>query len=346
MIYMEKRLTQLTKSSGWAAKIGPDVLAQVLCQLPKTFDENLIVGLETSDDAAVYKINKDLALIQTLDFFTPVVDDPYMFGQIAAANSLSDVYAMGGEPKLAMNIVCFPNCLSPDVLVEILKGGHDKVVEAGAILVGGHTVEDEEPKYGLSVAGFVHPNKVLTNSNAKPGDLLILTKPIGLGIINTAIKGGLADKKSYDEAVHIMSTLNKYGKEALDKVEANSVTDITGFGLLGHALEMAEGSSVSIKIDHKKIPFISNTLEYAQMGLVPAGAYANRGYIGDNVIFTNQIAEAVEDMLFDPQTSGGLLISISKEKAELLLDELKNNPTDYAVIGEVVDKKEYYLIVE
>lgn len=343
---MEKRLTQLTKSSGWAAKIGPDVLAQVLCQLPKTFDENLIVGLETSDDAAVYKINKDLALIQTLDFFTPVVDDPYMFGQIAAANSLSDVYAMGGEPKLAMNIVCFPNCLSPDVLVKILKGGHDKVMEAGAILVGGHTVEDEEPKYGLSVAGFVHPNKVLTNSNAKPGDLLILTKPIGLGIINTAIKGGLADKKSYDEAVHIMSTLNKYGKEALDKVEANSVTDITGFGLLGHALEMAEGSSVSIKIDHKKIPFISNTLEYAQMGLVPAGAYANRGYIGDNVIFTNQIAEAVEDMLFDPQTSGGLLISISKEKAELLLDELKNNPTDYAVIGEVVDKKEYYLIVE
>lgn len=302
--------------------------------------------METSDDAAVYKINKDLALIQTLDFFTPVVDDPYMFGQIAAANSLSDVYAMGGEPKLAMNIVCFPNCLSPDVLVKILKGGHDKVMEAGAILVGGHTVEDEEPKYGLSVAGFVHPNKVLTNSNAKPGDLLILTKPIGLGIINTAIKGGLADKKSYDEAVHIMSTLNKYGKEALDKVEANSVTDITGFGLLGHALEMAEGSSVSIKIDHKKIPFISNTLEYAQMGLVPAGAYANRGYIGDNVIFTNQIAEAVEDMLFDPQTSGGLLISISKEKAELLLDELKNNPTDYAVIGEVVDKKEYYLIVE
>lgn len=343
---MEKRLTQLTKSSGWAAKIGPDVLAQVLCQLPKTFDENLIVGLETSDDAAVYKINKDLALIQTLDFFTPVVDDPYMFGQIAAANSLSDVYAMGGEPKLAMNIVCFPNCLSPDVLVEILKGGHDKVMEAGAILVGGHTVEDEEPKYGLSVAGFVHPNKVLTNSNAKPGDLLILTKPIGLGIINTAIKGGLADKKSYEEAVHIMATLNKYGKEALDKVEANSVTDITGFGLLGHALEMAEGSNVSIKIDHKKIPFVSNTLEYARMGLVPAGAYANRGYIGDNIVFANPIPEEVEDALFDPQTSGGLLISVSKEKADLLLDELTGSPTEFAVVGEVVDKEKYYLIVE
>lgn len=343
---MEKRLTELTNSSGWAAKIGPDVLAQVLCQLPKTFDENLIVGLETSDDAAVYKINEDLALIQTLDFFTPVVDDPYTFGQIAAANSLSDVYAMGGEPKLAMNIVCFPNCLSPDVLVEILKGGHDKVEEAGAILVGGHTVEDNEPKYGLSVAGFVHPDKVLTNNNAKIGDLLILTKPIGLGIINTAIKGGLADKESYEEAVHIMSTLNKYGKEALDKVEANSITDITGFGLLGHALEMAEGSGVSIKIDSKKVPLVSKTLEYAQMGLVPAGAYANRGHIGDNIVFRGDVSEDIKDTLFDPQTSGGLLISVSKDKAKLLLEELKDGPTKSAIIGEVVEKEEYYLIVE
>ncbi len=302
--------------------------------------------METSDDAAVYKINDDLALIQTLDFFTPVVDDPYTFGQIAAANSLSDVYAMGGEPKLAMNIVCFPNCLNPNVLVEILKGGHDKVMEAGAILVGGHTVEDDEPKYGLSVAGFVHPDKVLTNSNAKPGDLLVLTKPIGLGIINTAIKGGLADKKSYDEAVHLMSTLNKYGKEALDKIEANSVTDITGFGLLGHALEMAEGSGVSIKIDHKKVPLVHNTLEYAQMGLVPAGAYANRGYIGDNIVIRDEVPEEMEDALFDPQTSGGLLISIPKENAETLLEELKKGPTECAIIGEVVEKEEYYLIVE
>lgn len=343
---MEKRLTELTKSSGWAAKIGPDVLAQVLCQLPKTFDENLIVGLETSDDAAVYKINEDLALIQTLDFFTPVVDNPYEFGQIAAANSLSDVYAMGGEPKLAMNIVCFPNCLSPEVLVEILKGGHDKVMEAGAILVGGHTVEDDEPKYGLSVAGFVHPDKVLTNSNAKAGDILVITKPIGLGIINTAIKGGLADKESYNQAVHVMSTLNKFGKEALDKVKANAVTDITGFGLLGHALEMAEGSHVSIKINHKNIPLIKNTLEYAQMGLVPAGAYANRGYIGDNIVFKNEIPEEMKDTLFDPQTSGGLLISIPKDNVDLLLEELRNSPTEYSVIGEVIEKEEHYLIVE
>lgn len=317
-----------------------------MCHLPKSFDENLIVGLDTSDDAAVYKIDENLALIQTLDFFTPVVDDPYVFGQIAAANSLSDVYAMGGEPRLAMNIVCFPNCLEPVVLVEILKGGHDKVAEAGAILVGGHTVEDDEPKYGLSVAGFVHPDKVLTNSNAKPGDVLVITKPLGLGIINTAIKGGIADKTSYDEAVKVMSTLNKFGKEALDKVKVNSVTDITGFGLLGHALEMAEGSEVTIKIHHENIPLIANTLEYAQMGLVPAGAYANRGHIGDKVKFANQISEDMEDALFDPQTSGGLLISLPKEEADRLLGGLVNNPTSYGIIGEVVEKEDHYLIVE
>ncbi|CCQ92630.1 Selenide, water dikinase [[Clostridium] ultunense Esp] len=321
-------------------------MAQVLCQLPKTYDDNLLVGLDTADDAAVYKINDELALIQTLDFFTPIVDDPYVFGQIAAANSLSDVYAMGGEPKLAMNIVGFPNCLSADVLVEILKGGHDKVSEAGAILVGGHTVEDDEPKYGLSVAGFVNPNKVLTNNNARSGDILVLTKPLGLGIINTAIKGELADKEAYDEAVHVMSTLNKYAKEAIDKVQVNSVTDITGFGLLGHSLEMAEASSVTIKINHKNIPIISKAIEYAQMGLVPAGAYSNRGHIGDNVKFLNKIPSEIEDILYDPQTSGGLLISVSKDNVENLLMELVNITTKYAVIGEVVEKEAYYLIVE
>lgn len=344
---MEKKLTQLTKSSGWAAKIGPDILAQVLCHLPKSYDENLLVGLETSDDAAVYKINDDLAMIQTLDFFTPVVDDPYTFGQIAAANSLSDVYAMGGEPKLAMNIVCFPNCLKPSVLAEILKGGYDKVKEAGAITVGGHTVEDEEPKYGLSVTGFVHPDKVLINSNAKPGDVLILTKPLGLGIINTAIKGEIVDKATYDEAVIVMSTLNKYAKEAMDRVGGiNSLTDITGFGLLGHALEMATGSSVTIKINYKDIPIINNALEYAQMGLVPAGAYANRGHIGENVFINEYVPQDIEDILFDPQTSGGLLISIPREKAELLLEELKSTPTKFALVGEVIEKQEHYIIVE
>jgi selenide,water dikinase len=317
-----------------------------LRQLPKISDENLLVGLDTSDDAAVYKINDDIALIQTLDFFTPIVDDPYMFGQIAAANSLSDVYAMGGEPKLAMNIVCFPNCLSPDVLVEILKGGHDKVAEAGALLIGGHTVEDDEPKYGLSVAGFVNPNRVLTNSNAKAGDVLVLTKPLGVGIINTAIKAGLADKKAYDKAVHTMATLNKYAKEAFDNVVINSVTDITGFGLLGHSLEMAVGSSVTIVIDHKSVPIIDGALEYAQMGLVPAGAYSNRKHIGDKVKFAGNISEDIQDVLFDPQTSGGLLISVPKDNVDLLLENLKNTPNEFAVIGEVVEKEDVYLIVK
>jgi len=322
-------------------------LAQVLCHLPRTYDDKLIIGLETSDDAAVYKIDDRLAIIQTLDFFTPVVDDPYIFGQIAAANSLSDIYAMGGEPKLAMNIVCFPDCLSPSVLTEILKGGHDKVMEAGAILVGGHSVSDDEPKYGLSVTGFVHPDKVLANNNSKPGDVLILTKPLGLGIINTAIKGELIDEESYSEAIKVMTTLNKYGKDAIDKVDGvNSVTDITGFGLLGHALEMAEGSSVTIKISYKDIPIISKAMEYAEMGLVPAGTYSNKEFIGDKVYFNKDIPEVYKDILYDPQTSGGLLISIKREKSKEFLKALETSPTKYAIIGEVESKGEHYLVVE
>lgn len=322
-------------------------MAQVLRQLPKVSDDRLLVGLETSDDAAVYKINDELAMIQTLDFFTPVVDDPYTFGQIAAANSLSDVYAMGGEPSLAMNIVCFPNCLSPDVLAEILKGGHDKVAEAGALTVGGHTVEDEEPKYGLSVTGFVHPDKFLTNSNAKVGDVIIITKPLGLGIINTAIKGELADKEAYDIAVKLMSTLNKYAKEAIDKVGGvNSLTDVTGFGLIGHSVEMAKGSGKTIKIDHKKLPIIPQALEYANMGLVPAGAYANRKHTEDQISIDSAVPRDVTDVLFDPQTSGGLMISVIESKAEELLRALKDTPTESAIIGYVVEEEDKYVIVE
>ncbi len=321
-------------------------MTQVLCQLPKVYDENLIVGLNTSDDAAVYKINSELAIIQTLDFFTPVVDDPYVFGQIAATNSLSDVYAMGGDPRLAMNIVCFPNCLNPNVLAEILKGGHDKVKEAGAVLVGGHTVEDDEPKYGLSVTGFVHPQNVLTNGDAKVGDILVLTKPLGVGIINTAIKGEIADEKTYNESVKVMTTLNKYAKEAAIKTGINGCTDITGFGLLGHSLEMAMASNVSMKINYKDIPLIENSIEYATMGLVPAGAYSNEGYIGNRVTFSEEVPIEIKDILFDPQTSGGLLLSVEKEKLDSLLENLRDNPTSYGVIGEVVEKKEHFLIVE
>ncbi len=322
-------------------------MTQVLCHLPKIEDKDLLVGLDTSDDAAVYRINEDLALIQTLDFFTPVVDDPYTFGQIAAANSLSDIYAMGGEPRLAMNIVCFPNCLEPAVLSEILRGGYDKVAEAGALLVGGHSVSDDEPKYGLSVTGFVQPDRVFTNQGAKPGDILILTKPLGLGIINTAIKGEIIDDYSYKEAVKVMTTLNKYAKEAMDKVKSiNSVTDVTGFGLLGHALEMAEASQVSLIIDSSAIPVLPNAPKYASMGLVPAGAYSNRSYIGDKVAFKDGVSEVMKDILYDPQTSGGLLIAVDRDYQEDLLKALEDSSTDYAIIGEVIEKSATYIQVE
>lgn len=321
-------------------------MAQVLCQLPKTIDENLIVGIDTSDDAAVYKINEDIALIQTVDFFTPVVDDPYTFGQIAATNSLSDIYAMGGEPKLAMNIICFPTCLSPNIMAEILKGGYDKVAEANALLIGGHTIEDDEPKYGLSVSGFIHPSKVLTNCNAQIGDVLILTKPIGVGVVNTAIKAQLADEETYKKAVKIMTTLNKFAKDAMLEVGVNSCTDITGFGLLGHTLEMAEGSGVTIKLFSNKIPVIPKAIEYAQMGLIPAGAYSNMSFIGEKVSFSENVAGEIRDLLYDPQTSGGLLISVAKDKAEKLLLLLENSPTEYGVIGEVTEKRDKYIIVE
>ena len=305
------------------------------------------MGVDSSDDAAVYRINDEMAIIQTLDFFTPIVDDPYTFGQIAAANSLSDVYAMGGEPKLALNIVCFPDCLSPEVLKEIMRGGQDKVTEAGAILVGGHSVSDDEPKYGLSVTGFVHPDKVLANTGAKPGDLLILTKPLGTGIISTAIKGEVASENAYREAVASMSTLNEFGKKAIDRTEnVHSVTDITGFGLLGHSLEMSEGSGVTIRIFSGDVPYIEEAKEYSQMGLIPEGAYNNRRFIGNKVEFSKDVTEYMMDILFDPQTSGGLLISVSRESADKLIKELSESPVKFGVVGEVLQKEDKYIIVE
>lgn len=343
----QKRLTEMTRSSGWAAKIGPDVLAQVLCELPKNIkDENLLVGIETSDDAAVYKINDDTAVVLTVDFFTPIVDDPYLYGQIAAANSLSDVYAMGTDPLLAMNIVCFPEGLCTTTIEGILRGGHDKVREAGAMVVGGHTIEDKEPKFGLSVTGFIHPDDVMTNANAKVGDILVLTKAIGVGVINTAFKAGVAEDKSYEEAILSMRTLNKFAKDAMMKVGANSCTDVTGFGLMGHAFEMAEGSNVSIKMHTDKIPFIFGALELAAMGIIPAGAYANMKHIEDEVFVDEKVEQNVIDCMYDPQTSGGLLISVPKEKEADILKALEDNVTPYAVIGEVVEKEKHYILVD
>ena len=267
----EVRLTQLASAAGCGAKIGPKVLAQVVGKLPKFTDPMLLVGPETSDDAAVYKINDELAMIHTVDFFPPVVDDPYMYGQIAAANALSDVYAMGGVPKLALNVVAFPNCLGPEVLEQILRGGADKVMEAGAVLAGGHTINDKEPKYGLCVTGYVHPDKMWKNYGAEEGDILILTKPLGCGILNTAIKAEMASQEEIERVQKIMAKLNKYAAEIASKYTIHSCTDVTGFSLAGHSLEMAKGSRKTLVIQSEKLPIIEGVEEYAQMGLIPEG---------------------------------------------------------------------------
>ncbi len=308
-------------------------------------DNNLLVGIDTSDDGAVYKLSDDIALIQTLDFFTPVVDDPYTFGQIAAANSLSDIYAMGGDPKVALNIVCFPNCLDKSILGEILKGGADKVLEAGAVVIGGHSVQDDEPKYGLSVSGVVHPNKILKNCGSKPGDILILTKPLGVGIINTAAKGEMASKEGLDEAIKWMSLLNKYAGEVIRKYDITACTDITGFGLMGHANEMAEGSGITFELHKESIPYIKEAKEYANFGLIPQGAYQNKAYISNSYKLYD-VPNWLEDILFDPQTSGGLLISCSEEAGNNILKEFKEKDIKSWVIGRVIEKEEYNIVVK
>ena len=300
-----------------------------------------MVGIETSDDAAIYKVTDDIALIQTVDFFTPIVDDPYMFGQIAAANSLSDVYAMGGEPKIALNIVGFPNCLDPSILGDILAGGADKVKEAGAVLVGGHSVQDDEPKYGLCVSGFVHPNKIYKNYGCKPGDVLILTKQVGSGIINTAIKADMASAKAIKEVETAMASLNKKAKEVVDDYPVNACTDITGFGLLGHCVEMAEASEVTFELNVHDIAYFDEAEAYAKMGLVPAGAYKNRGY-SETKVEMSRIEEHFIDLLYDPQTSGGLLLSVEPQYVEAIMEEFekKRLDTKVSIIGTVTEKSD------
>lgn len=342
---MDKRLTQMSRTSGWAAKIGPETLSKILYKLPKMQNENLIVGIETSDDAAVYKLNNDSALIQTLDFFTPVVDDPYTFGQVAAANSLSDIYAMGGKPLVALNIVCFPLCLSLDVLADILRGGADKVIEAGAVVIGGHTVDDNEPKYGLSVTGMVNPNKVLKNFGCKFNDKIVLTKPLGTGIISTAIKGELVSESAYNQAVKVMSTLNKYAAEVIKDYNISACTDITGFGLLGHSYEMASASKVTLKFYKDEIPFLSEAKEYAEMGLVPAGAYNNKNYLQGKYELKN-VPEWMSDILFDPQTSGGLLFTCSLEDSKEIMNKLNKLDIESRIVGEVLPLEDKYIKVE
>lgn len=313
-------------------------------KLPKFYDEKLLVGVETSDDAAVYQITDEIAMIQTVDFFTPVADDPFTFGQIAAANSLSDAYAMGGEPKIALNIVGFPNCLDPEILGEILAGGASKVQEAQAVLVGGHSIQDDEPKYGLCVTGFVHPGKLWKNYGAMPGDVLILTKPVGSGIINTAVKAGMASGEAKQAVIKVMTALNKTAKEVLERYPVHSCTDITGFGLGGHCLEMAKASEVTLEIHTRKIPLIPEADAYARMGLVPAGAYQNRSYAKNDVMLA-ELPEYLTDLVFDPQTSGGLLASVEEKYAEDILRGFAQQGLagQAAVIGRVLQKDKKYL---
>ncbi len=284
----------------------------------------------------MYKLNSQTALIQTLDFLTPVTDSPYEFGQIAAANSLSDVYAMGGDPITVMNIVCFPSCdLAEDILAETLKGGMDKINESGAVLVGGHSVDDDEFKYGLSVTGIVHPDAVLTNAAAATGDAVILTKPVGTGIMSTAIKAKLATQENIKESVSVMSQLNKTAAAVMKEFKVNACTDVTGFGLAGHLLEMAKGSKKEITVHTPQIPMLNNVLDFANMGLVPAGAHKNRKFFEESTHIDAAVDRAVVDLMFDPQTSGGLLISLNKENAEACVEKMKINGQNAWIIGEI-----------
>lgn len=308
-----------------------------MCGLEFPTNENVIVGLDHADDAGVYKISKDLAMIQTVDFFTPVVDDPYWFGQIAAANALSDIYAMGGTPKTAMNLVSFPiKQLDIPILRKIIQGGIDKIREADVVLVGGHSLEDKELKYGLSVTGFIHPDRILTKKNLVIGDRLILTKPLGTGIVNTAIKGGLATDNVVKTVTTLMATLNQNAARIMANYPVHACTDITGFGLIGHAAEMVVDSGYGMVLFSDELPVIPEALEYAKMGLIPAGAYKNKEFRSSMVEISANTDLLIQDVMYDPQTSGGLLISVAPEAAEDLVFELKQNGVyQAALIGEI-----------
>ena len=429
------KLTKLASCGGCGAKVGAGVLAQLLEDLKVHYDPNLLVGFDKSDDASVYKVTDDLALVQTVDFFPPMVDNPRLFGQVAATNALSDVYAMGGEPKLALNLLCIPEDMPKDAVHEILRGGYEKCYEAGAIITGGHSIHDQEPKYGLSVTGFVHPEKLLTNSNAKPGDVLLLTKPIGIGVLTTAAKAELASEegmelaykmmttlnKSARDAVHeilrggyekcyeagaiitgghsihdqepkyglsvtgfvhpeklltnsnakpgdvllltkpigigvlttaakaelaseegmelaykMMTTLNKSARDAMVKYDVHSCTDVTGFGLMGHSYEMAQGSDVEITLHVDAIDLIPEALEFARMGILPAGMYRNRRF-AQHAVDAGDVELAKQDMLYDPQTAGGLLIAVAAADADALFEELKTTVPSAQRIGTVAE---------
>jgi selenide, water dikinase len=320
---MKVDLLQMVEHGGCSAKISPNQLEEILKYLPLPKDSNILVDIDTHDDAGVYKVNNDLALVLTTDFFPPVCSDPYEFGQIAAANSISDVYAMGGDPVLALNIMMFPAAKLPmEAYADILKGGFDKATEAGVRIIGGHTIDDFPPKYGLAVVGYVHPEKVITNAGARPGDSLILTKSIGTGVILAGHRLGMVSDDDLTEAKRLMKLLNKTGAEVMKKYNIRGATDITGFGLAGHALKMARASNVSLLIKMKDVPLIGNSYQLIDKGCIPGASFHNLEYAEKNIEFAPDLDYNLKMIAFDAQTSGGLLFSAPDEKVNEILEDL------------------------
>lgn len=334
------KLTSLSTKGGCGCKIGPADLMQVIRSLPPTTpNPDLLVGLDTSDDAGVYRLNDELALVQTVDFFTPIVDDPYSFGQIAAANAISDIYAMGGKPLTVLNIVAFPiSTLDKQILADILRGAADKVREAGATLVGGHSIDDKEPKFGMAVTGLIHPDKIKTNASAKPGDKLILTKPIGVGILTTSIKKDQLNQEEVDRVTNVMATLNKTAAEVMSEYDVHACTDVTGFGLLGHASEMAKGGGVGLRIRKNSVPLLPRVRELAEQGFVPGGTKNNFNHVEGSVAFPEDMDQIDRWILCDAVTSGGLLIAVKAEQAERMLEQMIRSGVEASLIGEVLDE--------
>lgn len=338
-----KSIMKFTACGGCMAKLPQGMLKEAVSKIPAFNDKNLLVGFDTSDDGAVYKLNEDTALIQTLDFFTPMVDDPYIFGKIAATNALSDIYAMGGRVLLALNIVCFPEEDDPALLAAVLQGGGEKVKEAGGVLCGGHSINDKEIKYGLSAAGVVHPKKILRNNACREGDLLILTKPLGVGMVCASYRLGETAQEDYDQALKSMQTLNKYAFELADKYDIHAATDVTGFGFLGHLNEMVN-QNYTITVQSGEVKYIKGAMKLAQEFLTTGGGQKNRKFSQDKVRFDN-VPLAMQEILFDPQTSGGLLLSLCPHDAKELLKELSSLELPSSIIGEVVPRKDKNVIV-
>lgn len=330
------KLTELVEAAGCAAKLAPGYLSQVLAELPRLEDDKLLVGFDASDDAYVYDLGDGRGLVGTTDFFPPMVDDPFLFGQVAAANALSDVWAMGGTPVLALNLLCFPNCLGLEVAGQILAGGADKCREAGVIVAGGHSINDHEPKFGLAVSGFVDLDRLLANRSAREGDVLVLTKALGTGILTSAHKGGILDDEGVKVATDSMITLNKLPIELACGLELHACTDVTGFSLMGHGCEMAEASGLTALINASAVPVMARAREMARMGLIPAGAYRNRDFFGPRVSISDDVPLDFSDVLFDPQTSGGLLLAMPEGDADELVSRLRDAGQPAAVVGSMV----------